>query len=165
SRTRGRARSALTRRARPLRPGMLHPPAEERSEEHAPASADCSPDAGSRRPRQPVAEGVHHEPHPIPHPELLEDVREVGLDGALADAERDPDFLVLVAGGDQAHYLELALGETVLVARRGGAGSRPEVRDLLDQSAGHTRVHPYLARADALDRLHERLARRVLQDD
>ncbi len=119
----------------------------------------------SGRARETVAERVHHEPDTVPHPELLEDIRQVRLHGALADRERVTDLLVLVAGGDQPHDLELPLGETVVVVSRDVAALGPEVRELLDQGAGHAWIDPDLAGAHGMDRLHQGLAGRVLQDD
>src|SRR5437667_12631262 len=117
------------------------------------------------RPGEAVAEREHHEPDPVAHAELLEDAGEVRLHRALADGERVADLLVLVAGGHQAHDLELALGEAVFVAAAAGTAVGPEVRELLDQGVRHARVDPDLPGAHRVDRLHERLARRVLQDD
>ena len=73
----------------------------------------CPPESGLRG--EALAQRVHDQPHAIAHAELLEDVGEVGLHGALADRERGPDLLVLVPGRHQAHDLELPLGEPVLV--------------------------------------------------
>src|SRR5439155_19741588 len=66
--------------------------------------------------REAVTQGVHHESDPIPHPELLKDVREVGLHGPLADRERRADFLILVPRCHQPDDLELAFGKPVLVS-------------------------------------------------
>ena len=112
-----------------------------------------------------MAQGVHHQAHAVPHPELLEDVGEMGLHRALADRERRPHFLVLLARGDEPDDLALALREAVLVpvARRRALGA--EMGQLLDQGPRHARVDPDLSRAHGVNGLHERLARRVLHDD
>ena len=58
-----------------------------------------------------MAERVHHEPDPVAHAELLEDARQVGADGALADCELLGNLLVLLAGGNETDDLELAVGD------------------------------------------------------
>src|SRR5438128_1112489 len=45
--------------------------------------------------------------------ELLQDVRDVRLDGRVADVELSADLGVREAAGDQAENVELALGEIV----------------------------------------------------
>ena len=114
---------------------------------------------------QPLAERVHDQPDPISHPELLEDVGEVGLHGALADREGGPDLLVLVAGRHQTHDLQLPLGEPVLVTQRAGVTVTGGGLEIGRQQASHARIDPGAAATDGTDRLHERLARRILEDD
>ncbi|HWP65163.1 MAG TPA: ComEC/Rec2 family competence protein [Candidatus Limnocylindria bacterium] len=128
---------------------------------------------GARRPApgrsgrgaEAVAQREHHEPDAVAHPELLEDVGEVRLDGPLADAQRLAHFPVLVARGHQPHDLELAFGEPVVLARGGVLDARVDRSEVAAQHGRHARVDPALAGADRPNRLHERVAGRVLEDD
>jgi competence protein ComEC len=81
------------------------------------AKPGCACPAASGLRGQSLAERVHDQPDAISHAELLKDVGQVRLDGPLADQERGPDLLVLVAGRHEPHDLELALGEPVRVTQ------------------------------------------------
>ena len=51
--------------------------------------------------------------HTVAEAELLEDVRDVGLDGRLADVEALPDLCVGQASGDEQEDVLLSCGELV----------------------------------------------------
>jgi competence protein ComEC len=124
----------------------------------------CACPAASGRRGDPLLEGVHHEADPVAHAELVEDVGEVRLHRALADAELTRDLLVLVAGGHEPDDLELPVGQPEGVALRRTLRRRWQGRDVVLEQLGHPRVHPALPAADGADGLHEGVPRRVLED-
>src|SRR5438093_11964717 len=56
----------------------------------------------------------------VTEPELLEDVRDVRLDGGVADVELSSDLGIREAAGDQAKHVELPLRQIVELFRRRG---------------------------------------------
>jgi len=67
--------------------------------------------------------------HAVAEAELLEDVRDVCLDGRLADVELLPDLCVGQAIGDEPEDVLLTCGELVQLFRRRGAGDAGELPD------------------------------------
>src|SRR5918999_6237647 len=64
--------------------------------------------------RQAAADGVASQVHPVAHPQLVEDVRAVALDGLVADHQQRCDLPARVALGAQLDDLGLACGQRVL---------------------------------------------------
>src|SRR5436190_5371805 len=94
--------------------------------------------------------------------ELLEDVRDVRLDGGVADVELLGDLAVRQAGGDQAKDFSFALAEVVELLRRVGAREAGELLDhALCDGGGEERI----ADRDGADRRDQLLGRIVLEDE
>ena len=71
---------------------------------------------------------------PVAQIELLEDVRDVRLDGRIADVELLADLGVREPAGDQAKHVELALCQLFELRRRSGLG---DAREPLDHTLGN----------------------------
>jgi hypothetical protein len=72
---------------------------------------DCSPPGGPTRRARLM--GEHDRLYAVAEVELLEDVRDVGLDGGLADVELVPDLRVREAASHQAKDVSFAITELV----------------------------------------------------
>jgi hypothetical protein len=75
----------------------------------------------------------HHGLDAVTKVELLEDVRDVCLDGRVADVELAADLGVRETARDKAKYVYLALGEIVELPWRRGL---PNARELFDHAFG-----------------------------
>jgi hypothetical protein len=96
------------------------------------AKAGASP-GGVENPR---LVGEHDRLDAVAEVELLEDVRDVGLDRGVADVELLRDLQVGEAVCDQAEDFQFARGQ--LVELLGGCGAR-DARELLDHAFGDRR--------------------------
>ena len=102
---------------------------------------------------------------PVRHPDLVEDIRQVVLDGLDADRKLLRDVAVRIAADDGGHNLEFASGEAkgrtpvFRAARRGSVAHRVNDRP-------HTFAsHPILAVHDRANALEQQVAGVGLHDD
>src|SRR3954470_2623429 len=88
-----------------------------------------------RRDQSP-ADGVARQVDAVAHPELLEDVRSMAVDGLAADEEHAGDLIARVPLGDELDHLELTWRERIqggrvaveVLTHQGGHGSGIEER-------------------------------------
>ena len=116
----------------------------------------------SARRRQICLVSEHHGLDAVAEVELLEDVRDVCLDGRLADVELFRDLAVREAARHQAKDVALARAEIVELLR----GSRTwDAGELLDHAFRDRRGEERVAGGDRADRGDQLLGRVVLEDE
>src|ERR671914_1683619 len=111
--------------------------------------------------RQAAADGVASQVHPVAHPQLVEDVRAVALDGLVADNQQRCDLPARVALGDQLDDLGLACGQRVL---RELLALRRTLQVVPDERLHRARVDEGLAAHRGAAGLHQVAIRDRLQD-
>src|SRR4051794_2574401 len=94
--------------------------------------------------------------------ELLEDVRDVCLDGRVADVELLADLDVREAAGDQAKHVELAPGQSVELRRRRGLW---DAHELLDHAFRDGGGEERISAGDRANRCEELFGRLVLEHE
>jgi hypothetical protein len=100
--------------------------------------------------------------HPVSQAELGEDVRDVRLDGGLADVELAADLRVGQAGRDQPEDLRFALGELAELFRRGWPRDAGEPADhVLGDRGRQQRV----SRGDGADRGDQLFGRVIFEHE
>jgi hypothetical protein len=106
--------------------------------------------------------GEHHRLHAVAKVELLQDVRDVGLHGRVADVELLSDLGVRESACDQAEDVSFPLGELVELGRR--SRSR-HARELLDHPLGDRGREEGVAACDGADGDEELFRRVILEDE
>jgi hypothetical protein len=86
--------------------------------------------------------GEHHRLDAVAQAELLEDVRDVGLDGRLADVELLPDLGVREAVGNQAKDVSFPRGQLVESIRGLRAREARELPDTRFVTVGESGASP-----------------------
>src|SRR5207247_9885305 len=99
------------------------------------------------------------------NPELVKGIREVMLDGLLADGKLLRDVPVAVSGHDGGNDFELPRGKAKLDFLSFCSGGRHELAPRLHQVGNALAAHPLLSPQTRLDALDTHLRGRCIQDD
>ena len=119
-------------------------------------------------PARPTSVREHDGLHPVAQVELGQAVRDVGLDGGLAQDEPFGDLGVGQSLAEQLQHLALALGEPVEqrgVLRRRARGGAWRGGHLGDDAAGDLGREQGVAAPDGADRLDELVGLAVLEQE
>src|SRR6516162_3400827 len=130
----------------------------------APADSLAGTPGSSGRRQEIVVECKERQFQAIPNTQLIEDVRQVTLDGLFADAEGGGNVLVCAALGDESDDFQLTAGEPVGFARRRGR-LRSQFAQHLYEILDRASFQPVLSLHDRLDAGREVFGGRVLQHD